>query len=508
MFAAWYAEPVHAHHREQSAGHRPRAVGFGEQGANRTQHRDQGEGADAADGRAGALAFQADQGAKGRRHAQHLQGRDRIHVPIRARQRRDATGRTPCYLAGASLAGLLCDPRSLPMNAPKIDTFALTETLPRCGQSHLLAHLATLEGAPREAFAQRLAQIDWEELREHAAPPTGGAVGASRVITFAERDQRADELEAAGDAAYRAGQVAVLAGAQCGLFSVAQCLLDAGDEVIVIDPTYVTYEGVFGACGAQMVKVAARPEDGFVARVQDIEAAITRRTRMLVVNSPHNPTGAVVPHATWLRIAELCIRHDLWLVSDEVYSELVFEGEHTSPASLPGMDGRTATINSLSKSHAMTGWRVGWVVGPQELIAHLGRLSLCMLYGCPPFIQLAACVALESELPALAQMRSEYRLRRDAVCEALRDAPGVAVFRPPAGMFVMVDIRATGHSAQQFAEQLLRQHSVSVLPGDPFGSQAAGYLRLGLVEPAPVLQEACRRIRVLAQHLLAQQPAG
>ena len=131
-------------------------------------------------------------------------------MPIRARQGRDATGRTPCYLAGASLAGLLCDPRSLPMNAPKIDTFALTETLPRCGQSHLLAHLATLEGAPREAFAQRLAQIDWEELREHAAPPTGGAVGASRVITFAERDQRADELEAAGDAAYRAGKVAVL----------------------------------------------------------------------------------------------------------------------------------------------------------------------------------------------------------------------------------------------------------------------------------------------------------
>ncbi len=305
--------------------------------------------------------------------------------------------------------------------------------------------------------------------------------------------------------AVQADQVAVLAGAQCGLFSVAQCLLDAGDEVIVIDPTYVTYEGVFGACGAQMVKVAARPENGFVARVQDIEAAITPRTRALVLNSPHNPTGAVVPRATWQQIAELCIRHDLWLVSDEVYSELVFEGEHTSPASLPGMAGRTATINSLSKSHAMTGWRVGWVVGPQDLIAHLGRLALSMLYGCPPFIQQAACVALESELPELPQMRNQYRLRRDAVCQALGDAPGVAVFKPPAGMFVMVDIRATGVGAQQFAERLLRQHGVSVLPGEPFGLQSAGYLRLGLVEPVPVLQAACRRIRALAADLLAQR---
>ena len=303
-------------------------------------------------------------------------------------------------------------------------------------------------------------------------------------------------------------QVAVLAGAQCGLFSVAQCLLDAGDEVVVIDPTYVTYEGVFGACGAHMVKVAARPENGFVARVQDIEAAITPRTRALVLNSPHNPTGAVVPRATWLQVAELCIHHDLWLVSDEVYSELVFEGEHTSPASLPGMESRTATINSLSKSHAMTGWRVGWVVGPQALIAHLGRLALSMLYGCPPFIQQAACVALETELPELQQMRDQYRLRRDAVCHALVGAPGLAVFRPPAGMFVMVDIRATGVGAQQFAERLLRQHGVSVLPGEPFGLQAEGYLRLGLVEAVPVLQEACRRIRVLAGDLLAQPPPG
>ncbi len=332
----------------------------------------------------------------------------------------------------------------------------------------------------------------------------GGATHYAAIQGIARlREAIAGRCSREAGFAVRSSEVAVLAGAQCGLFSVAQCLLDAGDEVLVIDPTYVTYEGVFGACGAHMVKVAARPENGFIVRAQDIEAAITPRTRALVVNSPHNPTGAVVPRETWLEIAQLCIRYNLWLVSDEVYSELVFEGEHTSPASLPGMATRTATVNSLSKSHAMTGWRVGWVVGPAPLITHLGRLTLSMLYGCPPFVQEAACVALESELPELAQMRDEYRLRRDAVCDALGGAPGVAVFRPSAGMFVMVDIRATGLGAQQFAEQLLRRHGVSVLPGEPFGLQAAGYLRLGLVEPVAVLQEACRRIRALALDILA-----
>jgi len=294
-------------------------------------------------------------------------------------------------------------------------------------------------------------------------------------------------------------QVAVLPGAQCGLYSVAQCLLQAGDEVIVIDPWYVTYEAVFGACHADVVRVPARPQDGFQPRVAEIAAAVTPRTRALVINSPHNPTGAVLPRAAWLELAALCRRHDLWLISDEVYADLVFEGEAIPPSGLPGMAERTATISSLSKSHAMTGWRIGWVLGPPELIGHLGRLALGMLYGCPPFIQQAACVALEAELPELPRMHEEYRRRRDAVCAALSDVPGLSAFRPAAGMFVMVDIRATGHSAQAFAELLLRRHAVSVLPGDPFGQQAAGHVRLGLVEPVEVLQEACRRMRLLAQ---------
>lgn len=291
-----------------------------------------------------------------------------------------------------------------------------------------------------------------------------------------------------------ADQVVVLAGAQCALFSVAQCVLNPGDEVIVAEPMYVTYEAVFGACGAVVIPVPVRSENGFRVLPEDVAARITPRTRALALNSPHNPSGASLSRQTWLELSELCIAHDLWLISDEVYSELLFEGEHVSPASLPGMAERTATLNSLSKSHAMTGWRVGWVVAPASLAGHLENLALCMLYGSPDFIQDAAVVALETQLPELEAMRLAYRQRRDLVCESLADCPGVRALKPDGGMFVMVDIRETGLSAQAFADRLLDGYGVSVLAGEAFGPSAAGHIRLGLVLGAAPLRDACQRI--------------
>ena len=302
-----------------------------------------------------------------------------------------------------------------------------------------------------------------------------------------------------------ADHVVVLSGAQCALFSVVQCVLNPGDEVIVAEPMYVTYEAVFGACGAVVIPVPVRSENGFRVLPEDVAARITPRTRALALNSPHNPSGASLSRSTWEALAELCIAHDLWLISDEVYSELLFEGEHISPASLPGMAQRTATLNSLSKSHAMTGWRVGWVVAPQALAGHLENLALCMLYGSPDFIQDAAVVALEAELPELEAMRQAYRQRRDLVCESLSACPGLRALRPDGGMFVMVDIRETGLSAQAFADRLLDRHGVSVLAGEAFGPSAAGHIRLGLVLGAAQLRDACQRIARCAHELMEER---
>lgn len=291
-----------------------------------------------------------------------------------------------------------------------------------------------------------------------------------------------------------AEQVIVLPGAQCAVYAVAQCLLNPGDEVIVAEPMYVTYEAVFGACGAKVVPVAVRPENGFRVEPADVARLVTPRTRAMLLNSPNNPSGASLPMPTWQALARLCIEHDLWLISDEVYSDLIYEGEHISPASLPGMAERTATINSLSKSHAMTGWRIGWVIGPQALAGHLANLSLCMLFGLPDFVQRAAQVALEQALPEVAQMHEEYRQRRDLVCAMLDDCPGLRPVRPDGDMFVMVDVRQTGLDAQAFAERLLDGYGVSVLAGEAFGPSAAGHIRIGLVVDQVKLAEACRRI--------------
>jgi arginine:pyruvate transaminase len=220
-----------------------------------------------------------------------------------------------------------------------------------------------------------------------------------------------------------------------------------------------------------------------------------------MVNSPHNPTGAVIQRAEWEGLAEICRRHDLWLISDEVYGSLTFDSPHLSPASLPGMAERTVTVDSLSKSHAMTGWRLGWAIGPQELMGHMGHLALCMLYGSPGFVQDAGIVALEKDHAEVPEMVTALKKRRDDLHRALAQVPKLSVDLPEAGMFLMVDVSRTGLSASDFAFGLLDAEKVSVLPGAAFGPQVANYVRINLGAPDQELEEAGRRIAAFAQRL-------
>jgi arginine:pyruvate transaminase len=300
-----------------------------------------------------------------------------------------------------------------------------------------------------------------------------------------------------------ADNVTVTTGAQGGLYCALQCLVGPGDEVIVPEPVYATYQGVIAATGAEMVMVPLPAERGFHPDLDSIEGAVSPRTRVIWINSPHNPTGAVFTADEIAGIAEICRRHDLWLVSDEVYEDLAFVRPHLSPWSLPGMAERTIVVSSLSKSHAMPGFRLGWVIGPPPLGRHLFALLLSLTYGTPPFIQEGALAAFATELPEVAALREDYRRRATLLAGILAEAPNCRPLPPEGGMFVLLDIRATGLAAQQFASALLQHEEVAVLPCDAFGPSAAGHLRISLTEPDTLLTEAGQRIVRFARSLAA-----
>jgi arginine:pyruvate transaminase len=289
-------------------------------------------------------------------------------------------------------------------------------------------------------------------------------------------------------------QVLVYPGAQAALFSLAQCLFEAGDEVIVPEPTYVTYEALPGAAGARMVQIPLRPENDFHLDPADLARAITPRTRGVMLNFPHNPTGAVLSREVATGVAELCLKHQLVLISDEVYAELTFGGAHFCPASLPGMAERTAVVSSLSKSHAMTGWRCGWSVTPLPLTRHLERLARCMFFGVAQFIQDAGVVALREAGRELTTLRAAYRSRAHVVVNALGKVPGLRCRMPEAGMYVFLDVRGTGRDGKRFAAELLTATGVAVTPGEGFGPSGAGHVRITLGCAEERLGEACTRI--------------
>lgn len=302
-----------------------------------------------------------------------------------------------------------------------------------------------------------------------------------------------------------ADNVALVAGAQNGLFATSLCLFSSGDEVLVPEPMYLTYEACIHASGAQIACVQQPAANGFRLTAAALEAALTDKTRGIALATPCNPTGNVYSREELEAVAEVARKHDLWVISDEVYGQLTYDREHLSIASLPGMAERTVILNSLSKTHAMTGWRVGWVIAPPALVGHLDNLLLCMLYGLPGFIQEAALKALELDEEVIGSAREVYRRRRDLVVAGLKQVQLLDCREPEAGMFMLVDVRRTGLSSMDFAWQLFRATGVSVLDAQAFGASAEGFVRISFTVADEVLKDACQRIAGFVETLGAQR---
>jgi arginine:pyruvate transaminase len=293
-----------------------------------------------------------------------------------------------------------------------------------------------------------------------------------------------------------AAQVIATPGGQSALYSAVQGVLDPGDHAVVVAPYYATYPGTFRAAGAGFTVVEAQSRDGFQPRAEAVEAALVENTRAILINSPNNPTGAVYSRASLEGLADLCIRRDLWLLSDEVYWTLG-GGGHVSPRALPGMAERTLVINSMSKSHGMTGWRIGWLTGPEELIALLVSLNLVSTYGLSDFVSRAAIAALEKDF-GVREIAARYAARRRVFVDALRGLDGVTVRGSEGGMYVMLDISAIDPDDERFAWSLLDAEKVAVMPGSSFGEAARGHVRISLCQADAVLGEAAGRLRRFA----------
>ncbi|WEX88188.1 pyridoxal phosphate-dependent aminotransferase [Sinorhizobium garamanticum] len=294
-------------------------------------------------------------------------------------------------------------------------------------------------------------------------------------------------------------------GTQTALFAVMLGLVEAGDAVLVGDPLYATYEGVIRSTGAHHVLVPLKPEFGFHMRAKDLEKAITPECRVLLLNTPHNPTGAVLTAAEIAAIGEVARRHDLWIVCDEVYEELVFDAAFASPFDNADLAERTVVVSSISKSHAAPGFRSGWAVGPVEFTNRLLPISETMLFGVQPFIADMTAYALTHEIDTAKKMREAYKRRAGRIVDGLADAPGVLVLPPEAGMFTLIDVSGTGLSGAAFAWALLEEEGVAVMPGSSFGEEAQNFLRVSLTVPDSDIDEACRRISSLAERLTARK---
>jgi arginine:pyruvate transaminase len=299
-----------------------------------------------------------------------------------------------------------------------------------------------------------------------------------------------------------AEQFLFLPGTQTALHVSFMAILNEGDEVLVLDPYYATYEGVIAAPGGVPVAVPLDPDNGFHPNLSALEAAITPRTKALLLNSPSNPTGAVFTSDEIVAIGQLCKKHDLWIVSDEVYASLIY-GNHvfTSPFFDKDLEERTVVTSSISKSHALPGFRCGWIASSAEFCASALSISETMLFGSQAFLEDAAAFALDTHFPELDAMRNNYEMRARALVNGLKSCKNISARMPEGGMFVMVDVRRSGISGEEFARRLMDDHLVVTMPGESFGLCGAGHLRVALTVDERQLAEAAKRIVMLADQL-------
>ena len=298
---------------------------------------------------------------------------------------------------------------------------------------------------------------------------------------------------------YQPNEVVVTVGGSEAIDLCIRALVQPGDEVIIPEPCFVCYEPITQLTGGVPVHIATKAEEDFRLTADQLKAAITPKTKLLVLPFPNNPTGGVMSAADLEAIAEVLRGTDIMVLSDEIYSELTYGlDRHVSIASLPGMRERTIVVNGFSKSYAMTGWRLGYAVGPQPIIKVMTKIHQSCIMSAPTTSQYAAITALRQCDDAIETMRDEYNRRRRYVVKALNEM-GLTCFEPRGAFYVFPSIQISGLSSEKFCERLLHEKEIAIVPGDAFGSSGEGFARISYAYSVEHLETAMRRIRAFLQ---------
>jgi aspartate aminotransferase len=308
-----------------------------------------------------------------------------------------------------------------------------------------------------------------------------------------------DYIARSRDAHYGPEQVIVTPGGKPIMFYLMLAMLQKGDEAIYPDPGFPIYRSMIEFSGAKAVPIPLREENDFRLDVDELASLVTDRTRLLIINSPANPTGGVLERNDLERIAELAIRHDLLVLADEIYSELIYEGEHVSLASFPGMAERTVILDGFSKTYAMTGWRLGYGLFPQALVDPIATLMVNSNSCTNVATQRAGIEALTGPQDAVDEFREAFRRRRQLIVDGLNAIPGVTCVMPLGAFYAFPNISSFGMTSDEFERRLLEEFGVATVSGTSFGAGGEGYLRISYANSEANLSEALRRIGLAAE---------
>jgi len=363
----------------------------------------------------------------------------------------------------------------------------------------VLARARALEAQGREIIHLEIGEPDFETpdnikdaamraLKDgftHYGPSAGLPEARQAIAEYVSRTR---------GAAVDAAQVVITPGAKPIIFFTVLALVDPGDEVIYPNPGFPIYESMIDYVGAKRVPMPLRAENGFAIDTDHLESLITKKTRLVVINSPHNPTGGVLPRATIERIVELAEKHDFYLLSDEIYSRMIYDGEPVSPYSYPGMAERTIVLDGHSKTYAMTGWRLGFGIMPKDMAPRVAKLQTNSNSCTCSFTQMAGIEALRGPQTSVDAMVAEFRTRRDLIVDGLNRIPGFDCHRPAGAFYVFPSIKATGRTSKEMENHLMDKAGVAVLSGTAFGANGEGFIRLSYANSQANLKRALEKI--------------